>query len=156
IVGGGRFDYVTGDYERPPGVFLGKTSANVGRTADLENRITTTAFRESGNDYGLSWSATVSWLAPSNPRPHVTVAQQSALLVNTSDASIAASSWQNGAYARSELYEAGVKGSFFRDRLFATLAFYQQSRMSFSEQDGIESVDATESRGIELELRYVP
>lgn len=153
---GGRFDYVDGRYYEPPGVFVGKNAANFGLTENIESRLRSTAVEASGNDHDFSWSASMSYLAPYNLRPYVTVAQQAALLVDTSDASIAPSSWNRGPYARSEIVELGLKGTFFENKLFASLAYFEQNRTSFSLDDGVESVDATVSRGIEFEVRYAP
>ncbi len=156
LVAGGRFDYVAGDYRQPEGVFLNKNAANVGTTANLENRITTTAQEARGDDKELSWSLSASYLAPLNIRPYFTVAQQAALLMDTSDASISPSSWGSGPYAKSEIYEAGIKSSLLENKLFAAVAVFQQTRIAFSTADGTESVDKTISRGVELEMRYVP
>lgn len=156
IVGGGRFDHVEGNHLEPAGVFRGKNAANIGTTSALDNRITTTDTYTSGQDSEWSWNTSLSYALPYNIRPYVTVAQQAALIVDASDASIARASWLGGAFGKSQLYEAGVKTSLFKDKLFLTGAVFQQERISFSQGDAEASVDKSISRGIETELRWVP
>lgn len=153
---GGRYDYVDGSHTQPAGVFGGKNAANVGTTANLDSRISTTESYTKGNDSALSWNASLSYAAPLKLRPYVTVAEQAALIVDASDGSVARASWLSGAYGRSRIYETGVKTSMLQDRLFATVAVFDQTRIAFSQGDAEASVDKTQSRGIETELRWAP
>jgi len=156
LVLGGRYDYVDGNYRQPVGVFTGKNAQNFGTTANIENRISTVETYQTGNDTAYSYNASISYQLPFNIRPYVTYAEQSALIVDASDASVAAASWRAGAFGRSKLMEAGVKVSALNNKLFGTLAVFEQNRISFSQGDSEASVDKTESRGIEAELRWIP
>jgi iron complex outermembrane receptor protein len=156
LILGGRFDYVDGDHTAPPGVFAGKNAQAIGTTASLDNRITTTEVHTKGSDKAYSWNASVSYNLPYNIRPYFTVAQQAALIVDTSDASIARATWRGDTYGQSQITEAGVKAQLLENKLFGTFAVFEQNRISFSQGDAEASVDKTESRGIEVELRYVP
>lgn len=156
VIAGGRFDYVDGNHTSPPGVFAGKNAQAIGTTDSLDNRITTTKTTVRGSDKDYSWNISVSYALPYNIRPYITVAEQSALIVDASDASIAAATWRGGAFGRSRILEAGVKASLLDNKLFATLAVFEQNRIAFAQGDAEASVDKTESRGIEAEIRWVP
>ncbi len=156
LILGGRFDYVDGDHTQPAGVFAGKNAANIGTTDALDSRLTTSPSTTRGSDSALSWNASVSYALPLNIRPYFTMAQQAALIVDTSDASIAPATWRGGAYGQSQIMEVGVKTQLLENKLFATFAVFEQNRISFAQGDAEASVDKTESRGIEVELRYVP
>lgn len=153
---GGRYDYVDGTHTSPPGVFTGKNAQNIGTTANLDSRVTTASSVATGNDTAYSWNASVSYALPLNIRPYMTYAEQSSLIVDASDASIAPASWRAGAFGRSKIIEAGVKAAILDNKLFATVAVFEQNRISFSQGDSEASVDKTESQGIETELRWVP
>lgn len=61
----------------------------------------------------------------------------------------------NGTWLQeSELTEAGVKGTLLNNRLYATLAYYQQEKTSFDAIGGL--FNTYESKGLELEARYAP
>jgi outer membrane receptor protein involved in Fe transport len=156
LVAGGRFDHVEGNHFEPAGVFRGKNAANIGTTASLDQRLTQTGTYSSGRDSALSWNSSVSYGLPYNIRPYFTIAQQAALIMDASDASVARSSWQNGAFGNSELLEAGIKSSLFKDKLFLTVAAFRQSRIAFTQGDAEASVDKTESEGVETEVRWAP
>ncbi|MCD8533825.1 MAG: hypothetical protein LR011_03150 [Verrucomicrobia bacterium] len=61
-----------------------------------------------------------------------------------------------GAYEKATLKEAGVKGSFLDDKLFATLAGYRQQRSSFTDDVGGAVVTSVLGEGIEMELKWAP
>src|SRR5258708_33803035 len=54
----------------------------------------------------------------------------------------------------SKIAEAGVKGSLLENRLYATLAYYEQQKTAFNTQAG--TFDRYKSKGLELEARYAP
>lgn len=54
----------------------------------------------------------------------------------------------------SKITEAGLKGTLLERKLYATLAYYEQSKTAFDSQSG--SFDKYKSRGVELEARYAP
>ncbi len=55
-----------------------------------------------------------------------------------------------------ELKELGIKTSFFKGKLFASVAVYDQTRSGVSDASVDLTVTATRGRGTELEIRYVP
>src|SRR5258708_31063565 len=54
----------------------------------------------------------------------------------------------------SKIAEAGVKGSLLENRLYATLAYYEQQKTAFNTQAG--TFDRYKSKRLELEARYAP
>ncbi|MCF3648376.1 TonB-dependent siderophore receptor [Synoicihabitans lomoniglobus] len=54
----------------------------------------------------------------------------------------------------SKITEIGLKGTLADQRLFSTLAYYQQEKTSFNNLSG--AFDYYESKGVELEMRYAP
>jgi iron complex outermembrane receptor protein len=51
--------------------------------------------------------------------------------------------------------EAGIKANLMGGRLFAAVSVYEQSRIAFDAQNPVSN-QANESKGTELELRFVP
>jgi iron complex outermembrane receptor protein len=58
------------------------------------------------------------------------------------------------AIADSSLREIGVKGSFFKERLFFTADYFEQTRTNYSAQDQVSN-NTTQSKGYELEGRFL-
>jgi iron complex outermembrane receptor protein len=68
---------------------------------------------------------------------------------------IARENLQNGTWLQdSQISEVGVKTTLLQDRLFATLAYYEQEKSAFNNLSG--TFDDYESKGTELEIRYAP
>ena len=66
-----------------------------------------------------------------------------------------------GIYEDATIKEVGIKGSMFRDRIYWAVSAYQQGKTSVSlNTNGGEitsgSVDASKSKGVEFEIRWVP
>jgi outer membrane receptor protein involved in Fe transport len=117
------------------------------------------AFAE-GKDDGTSWSASLSYRFPVGIVPYATVARSSATLA-AADNTIAISSITapGGFIGEAEIKEFGVKSSLLDERLFLTLAGYQQTRTDISDpRDPTEGADITssETTGVEFEAKWVP
>lgn len=115
--------------------------------------------RESASDSGASWSVSLSHQLPFNLRPYVTLAESS-LLLDSSNNKISNDVIENGHIGFAELQEFGIKGSFFNNSAFFSMAHYEQTRTQVSETDdgsllGAE-VSSTITEGIEAELRFIP
>ncbi|MEO6003858.1 MAG: TonB-dependent receptor [Opitutus sp.] len=54
----------------------------------------------------------------------------------------------------SKLTEAGIKGTLLKNKLYATLAYYNQDKTAFNSQAG--TFDKYKSKGVEMELRFAP
>jgi iron complex outermembrane receptor protein len=125
----------------------------------LVGRYLPAAFAE-GSDDGTSWSASLSYRLPLGMVPYVTAARSSATLA-AADNTIAISSITapGGFIGEAEIKEAGIKTSLLDERLFITLAGYQQTRTDISDpRDPTEGADITssETTGVEFELKWVP
>lgn len=100
-----------------------------------------------------SWSASLSVDIGFNLRPYVTLAEQSTLITNQTGGVPSGLITGGTVLDDSELFEVGIKGVLFDDRVYVTLAHYVQERANFSAQT--LTVLATEGEGQELELRWV-
>jgi iron complex outermembrane recepter protein len=128
------------------------TSANPGRprTSDTSAH---------GRDSGGSWSLSLSRQFAENVRPYFTVSESSLTLEGNNN------SLSNGVIAaghigEARLREAGVKLSMLEDKLFFSTAFYEQTRISVTQNDDPAIIDAevtsTLTEGWEGEMKWVP
>jgi iron complex outermembrane receptor protein len=105
-------------------------------------------------DGGLSWTASLTWATDVGLIPYVTASEQSTVIAGQgaeiSSSLIDMRAW----YDQSDLFEAGVKGSFLDDTLYFALAGYQQTRTDFLAQ-AIVTNQSNETEGWEFEARWV-
>lgn len=149
---GGRYDYSEAENTDFAGTFITNrgTAANPGeyRTSDR---------LAEGSDDGTSYSVSLSHGFSSGIRPYVTIAESS-LTLDTNNNRMASAVINTGHIGSAYLYEAGVKSSLLKDRLFLSFAGYEQSRTAVREDDdaalGAE-VSQTKTTGVEAEIRYV-
>ncbi|RYY04900.1 MAG: TonB-dependent receptor [Gammaproteobacteria bacterium] len=114
----------------------------------------TSASAASDDDHGVSWTASLSYTTPFGLIPYVTRSKQ-ATIVMGQGSEIAPSLIASGdAIADSTLKEIGVKGSYFKERLFFTADYFDQTRTNYSAQDQVSN-NTTESKGYELEGRFL-
>jgi iron complex outermembrane recepter protein len=109
-------------------------------------------------DSGVSWSASVSHALTPHLRPYVTVARASLALDGNNNA-LSNAVIESGHIGESELRELGLKASALSGKLFTTLALYRQRRvLGNSDSQAVIGAYAssTLTRGLELEIKYVP
>lgn len=107
----------------------------------------------SGSDGAFSYSGSVSYELPFGFIPYVTYAEQSTLIAGQG-AEVTVDSVIGGTFlSASELFEYGIKGSFFDDRLYAALSIYEQERVDFNAQ-AIVTNQAVRTKGLEAEVRW--
>jgi outer membrane receptor protein involved in Fe transport len=119
--------------------------------------LTTQSFAE-GTDEGRSWSVSISRQVGDRWRPYMTSAVSS-LQLSTSNDTLQVAVVRAGHIGEAELQEAGIKATFFDEKLQWTSALYRQTRTDVSEpEDPTEGADvsSTEAHGVELEVRWVP
>src|SRR5205085_107925 len=85
-----------------------------------------------GFDRGTSWSASLTYRFPFNIRTYVTAAHSS-LTLDSSGNTISNAVIAAGHIGSAELKEAGIKTSLLRDKLFFTVAAYEQTRISVAD-----------------------
>ncbi|HYC71098.1 MAG TPA: TonB-dependent receptor [Opitutaceae bacterium] len=128
------------------------TSANPGAlaTADASAK---------GWDTGRSWSASLSYRGIRNVTPYFTAARSS-LTLESNNNSMDNAVIGAGHIGEGELLEAGIKGSFLKNRLFITVAAYEQTRtdVSVNSDSSVLSaeVSSTRTRGSEIEIKWAP
>ena len=127
-------------------------SAFVGRTLPL-------AYAE-GDDTATSWSASLSYKTAMGIVPYVTAAESSTTLAAANNTITTNTILAEGGFIGSaDITEFGVKSSLVDERLFLTVARYQQTRTDISSPDDpTEGADITssETTGVEFELKWVP
>ncbi len=151
---GGRYDYSSAVNTELAGTYnpTTRTSANPGalRTADQ---------RAEGDDEGSSWSVSLSHELFTGTRPYVTFAESSVAL-DTNNNKLDNATIVAGHIGSAKLTEYGFKSALMGGRLFFSLANYEQTRTSITENDpgsvlGAE-VSSTLTDGVEAELRFNP
>ncbi len=150
---GGRYDVISVKNEEFAGTFNNATgtSANPGayRTAGSS---------ASDRDKGPSYSASLSYKAPWNLRPYVTYARTSVLLEGSNNR-IANNVVTGGVVGKAELQEAGIKASFFNNRLYMSASRFRQSRLEVTQNEDpsllTAEVSSTISKGWDAEIRWM-
>ena len=141
---GGRTDHIDAAAYQPANLFL--RNGNGGES---------TASVVKGSDHDHSYSVSLTYKAPFGLRPYISYADNASLLVNASTGAVSQGNVSGNLLTRTELKEAGLKGSFFKGRLYTATAVYRQSRKSFSPTDGDGGLSSTQGEGIEHELRWL-
>jgi iron complex outermembrane receptor protein len=119
--------------------------------------ITTQTYAD-GTDDGRSWSVSISRQVGERWRPYLTSAVSS-LQLSTSNDTLQVAVVRAGHIGEAELDEAGIKATFFDEKLQWTSALYRQTRTDVTDpEDPTEGADvsSTEAHGVELEVRWVP
>ncbi len=154
VVVGGRYDYSRAKNSEAAGTF----NINTGTSAN-PGAFRTQGSSVKGSDSGVSWSTSVSYDLGGGVRPYVTIARATATLDGTNNR-LSNSLVQLGHLGESEIKEAGIKASLFRNAVFVTLANYEQSRInvSYEDDDTLLSADvsSTVTKGTELEIKLIP
>ena len=151
---GGRYDYSTAENEEAAGTFNATTgtSANPGAFRAVGSSA-------KGNDDGVSWSGSLSYDLGWGFRPYVTMARSS-LTLDGNNNRIGNAVVLAGHVGDAELKEAGIKASLLRDKLFFSVAGYEQRRTSITENpdDPLLNAEVTSTigRGVETEIKWVP
>jgi len=120
--------------------------------------IPVTSGEGSGNKGSLT-SASLSYKILPNLVPYVTYAEpQTVLPGSTGGLSIAQVTAPEGPFNGATLKEVGIKGEFFKSKLFASYAYYEQYRTAWDQtlNNGDGDFRQTRAIGHEVEVRYVP
>lgn len=107
----------------------------------------------SGSKGAWSWSASANYKLPFGLIPYGTVARQSTVIAGQG-AEIYPTDVLAGTYiSASKLYEAGLKGSWLDNTLYAAVSVYKQKRTDYNVQS-ITVNQSVETKGLEAELRW--
>jgi iron complex outermembrane receptor protein len=105
-------------------------------------------------DDAFTYNASLSYKAANGLTPYLTYAESTYVELGQGGMidrlNLAAGTWLQD----SKITEAGVKGTLLENRLYATLAYYEQQKTAFNTQAG--TFDRYKSKGVELEARYAP
>ncbi|MBW8782656.1 MAG: TonB-dependent receptor plug domain-containing protein [Verrucomicrobia bacterium] len=145
---GGRYDMVNAEVQNYPGL---STKGNTVLTPTAASRAEASDARRS-----LS-SASISYKVLPNVSPYFTYANPSSVVPGTTGG-VSSSQVNTGLLTTSELIEGGIKGEFFKGKLFASYGAYKQLRTAFQQSlnGGNGGFQQTKSIGNEAEVRWVP
>ena len=157
---GGRIDYIDARTIEPAGSYEKGSSTNPGAPYSFyagTGLFIPNDIKAHDADNGKSWSASLSYTPIKGVTFYSTYANQSLIVNNASASELSVRPLLTGQIlGRSKMVEGGVKASLLKNRLFATVAWYEQTRASF---DPVSTVGGgasnTLSRGWESDLRYV-
>ncbi len=108
----------------------------------------------SSDDTATTYNVSLSYKVTPGLTPYITHAESTYLELGQGGM-IDRLNLANGTWLQdSTLTEIGVKTTALNNRLFATLAYYEQEKSSFDNTGG--GFNSYESRGFELEARYAP
>ena len=115
------------------------------------------SYEGKGNSGGPSEMINIGYKMPFGLRPYFQAGKQTVLVNNASDQSVNVGTARNSLVGKSQILEAGLKGTLGKGgKFFFALAAYEQTRTSF---DPISTVggaaSSTKTRGFEYELRYL-
>lgn len=106
------------------------------------------------SDDGFTWTASLSY-SFGKVTPYVTLAEQSTIISGSAGDLDTQNIKSKSFLGDSELQEIGIKTNLLGGRLFAAVAAYEQERIAFNSQSPVSN-QATNTKGYEAELRYVP
>jgi len=154
---GARGDISKAKNENLPGIYA---FGGAGTSTGNPMRLITTGSSAEGTDEGVSWSASISHQLPTGQRSYFTWARSSVALDDSSNA-IANNIIVAGHMGEGELMEAGVKSNFLQNKLFVSVAAYEQRRSDVSADDDDPALisafaSSTKTRGAEIEVKWVP
>ena len=141
---GARYDYVDIESENGDGA-----GPNTLRTFDPRGEN-----KQSGNDDGFTWTASLSYTLPFGFTPYVTMAEQTTIISGSAGEVSAVNVFGDSFLGESEMTEIGLKMSLLEGRLFAAVAYFDQERIAFNSQNPVNN-QATQADGYEVEFRYV-
>lgn len=157
---GGRVDYVSAKTTEPAGTYERGGSTNPG--APYSYYAATGLFlpydiSAKDSDQDVSWSASLSYNPIAGVTFYSTYAEQSLIVNNASAQEFSVRPLLTGQLlGRSKMVEGGAKFSLLKNRLFATVAWYDQTRTSFDPVSTVGgAASSTLSRGWESDLRFV-
>ena len=142
--------------------FFGKLDALLGARYDHINMRSTgqpdatsnAGVTASDSKGATSWSASLSYDAPFDLRPYVTIARQSTLILGQGGQINVGQLLSGTAVGKSKLNEYGLKASLLDHQLYAALDYFKQDRTDYNSQDIVTNA-GTESKGWEFETRWV-
>jgi iron complex outermembrane receptor protein len=157
---GARYDFIDVETLEPAGTYQKGGATNPGAPYSVyagTGLFTPVGFYAADSDKDYSWTASLSY----NPIKGITIygtyADQSLIVNNASAQEFSVRPVLTGQIlGRAAMAEGGAKFTLLKNKLFATVAWYNQERISF---DAVSTVggaaSSTLSRGWESDLRFV-
>jgi hypothetical protein len=157
LLAGFRYDYIDAHAYQPAGIYERGSATPATDIYANTGLFNPNSYSSQGNSSKPSMSASLSYNA-FGVHPYFTVGQQALIINSASDGGLNnITATKNNLTGTATLVEAGIKGSFFKDKLFFGLAAYDQTRSSYdvTAGGGAGAVSSTVSRGFEVEVRFL-
>jgi iron complex outermembrane receptor protein len=154
FISGFRYDYIDARYSVPAGLYARGSSESIYSQTGLADP---NAYYSKGNSSKPSMSASLSYTAL-GLHPYVSVGKQALIINSGSDGGLnTTQATRSNLTGFSTLIEAGLKGSYFKNRIFFGLSAYDQTRSSYDilAGGGAGAVSSTVARGYEMEMRLL-
>lgn len=152
---GGRVDYIQAETTVPAGLY------SIGTNGSFTT-VASNAYKNAqgeGDDYGKSYTISLTGKAPFGLIPYVTYGQQTALS-DSADLTLAGNLVKAGPYDAATLEEIGIKGTFLGGKLYGAVSAYRQERSTVTADPGgsplVGGLGNVKGEGVEIELRYAP
>lgn len=136
ILFGGRYDWIDAKSASDPV----RTMSGNGTVAE-------------GSDGDWSWTASVSYRLPFGLIPYGTISRQTTVVAGQGAEIDPGNIIGDSFLSASKLYEAGVKGSWLDETLYAAVSVYKQERTDYNVQS-ITVNQAVQTKGMEAEIRW--
>jgi len=157
---GGRLDYISAKTMEPGGSYEKGSSTNPGAPYSFyggTGLFLPADIKAKDSDLGKSWSTSLSYSPIKGVTLYGTYANQALIVNNASASELSVRPLLVGQIlGRSKMAEGGLKASLLKNRLFATVSWFEQTRASF---DPVSTVGGgasnTLSRGWESDFRFV-
>jgi iron complex outermembrane recepter protein len=152
---GGRYDTSEAKRRAYADGFNGATGTSASPGAPI-----TAGTYVKGKDSGTSYSVSLSHEFPYKLRPYATFAKASIALDGNNN-TLGDAIIQSGHIGEAEIMEVGLKTSMFGDKLFFSVAGYEQTRINVTNNDDDAAIvdafaSSTITRGAEVEFKWVP
>jgi len=154
LLTGFRYDYIDGHFTTPKDIYMRASNESIYSQTGLFDP---DAHSSRGNSSKPSMSASLSYNAY-GLHPYVSVGKQALIINSGSDGGLnSTQATRSNLTGFSTLLEAGLKGSFLKDKIFFGLSAYDQTRSSYDilAGGGAGAVSSTVARGYEVELRML-
>lgn len=108
---------------------------------------------QSGTEGGVSWNASLSYKSPIGLVPYFTASRQNTVVAGEGSELYPVNIRNGAVLGKSNLLEAGVKGSWLGGRLYGAVSVYKQKRTQAGAESGLTN-QILQTKGVEAEVRW--
>ena len=108
---------------------------------------------QSGTEGGVSWNASLSYKTPIGLIPYFTASRQNTVVAGEGSELYPVNIRNGAVLGKSNLLEAGIKGSWLGGRLYGAVSVYKQKRTQAGAESGLTN-QILQTKGVEAEVRW--